>query len=553
MATATKTKSKSNTNTKTKSQAKSSSTKTSASKKKSSAGKVKAQSKKLNSAVKNASKKSTQAKTTKPKTKASASKAKSTSASKPKASASKGKSSSASKPKTQAKKRTTTKRASASKPKTQAQKRTATNRASASKPKTQAKKRTTTKRASASKPKTQAKTQTQQAAQSSQQKWPEPIQQSNSMDLIPSLALEEFDPHVETPVGIEDTTNGSTKFAWIGAGQCGGRLVKTFHELGYRKCLALNTAYHDLNSLNLPENQKILMDIGRKGAGKDISRGRDAAVQYRQDVIHAIQQLFASNVDHVMMAIGSGGGTGSGSALPLIETVRSTAKYLGLRDSNRRIGVLATLPTDGEAASPKVAHNAYEVMTELCQMAQEGEISPLIIIDNEKISRMYPGLTVKNFWPMINSTVGGLFDIFNRLSALSSPYTSFDSVDYQSICQAGGCAIMGLTKVKDFSTASAISDAMKASLSKTLLASGFDMRTAKVVGAIVVGGKNIMANTPGLQDNINNAFDVLTDLTGNATVHRGIYEDDKESLRVYTIIGGLDTPFDRLEELRRVS
>jgi hypothetical protein len=59
----------------------------------------------------------------------------------------------------------------------------------------------------------------------------------------------------------------------------------------------------------------------------------------------------------------------------------------------------------------------------------------------------------------------------------------------------------------------------------------------------------MMANVPGLQDNIDYAFDVLGEITGNATVHRGIYEDSRETLRVYTVIGGLDRPADRLDEL----
>jgi len=54
---------------------------------------------------------------------------------------------------------------------------------------------------------------------------------------------------------------------------------------------------------------------------------------------------------------------------------------------------------------------------------------------------------------------------------------------------------------------------------------------------------------PGLADNINYAFDVLAEITGNASIHRGMYEDNRESLRVYTIIGGLDAPDSRLEEL----
>ena len=209
-----------------------------------------------------------------------------------------------------------------------------------------------------------------------------------------------------------------------------------------------------------------------------------------------------------------------------------------------------TLPTVGEATSPLVAENAYKVACELSELAKKGEISPLIIIDNDKISKMYSQMTVKSFWPSINSTFAGLFDIFNRVSALSSDYTSFDAVDYQTIMQAGGCAIMGLTKVDKFDDKFALSEAVKNNLEKTLLAGGFDLSTAKLVGCTVVGGKKLMKDVKGLQDNIDYAFDVLSEITGQATIHRGIYEDSRDSLRVYTIIGGLDAPKARLEELK---
>jgi cell division GTPase FtsZ len=374
---------------------------------------------------------------------------------------------------------------------------------------------------------------------------------SSSQSLIPTLGLEEYEPQIAPAAGVPDTSKGSTKFGWIGAGQCGGRLAQAFQKLGYGKVLALNTASQDLKDLQIPDTQKLLMDIGRKGAGKDMSRGREAAVQYRQDIIHQIERTFSEDVDHLMIAMGCGGGTGSGSVVPLIETARTCAKHIGLSKIDRRIGVLCTLPTAGEAASPKVGQNAYEVVTELTRMAYEGLISPLIIVDNERISKLYPGLTVRSFWPTVNNTVAGLFDIFNRLSALPSPYTSFDPVDYQSILECGNCAIMGLTKVDAYKQKFDLSQAVTHNLAKTVLAGGFELSTAKVVGSIVVGGKRIMGNTPGLQDSINHAFDVLTDLTGNATVHRGIYEDDRESLRVYSIFGGLDAPMERIEELRR--
>lgn len=368
-------------------------------------------------------------------------------------------------------------------------------------------------------------------------------------EIIPVLDLEKYEVRPVFETGVKDNFVGSTRFAWIGSGQCGGRLAKAFYDLGYKKAIAVNTTYHDLDLLALPPTQKFLMDIGEKGAGKDMSRGQEAASQWHQDILHLTRKTFGTEVDHVMVCFGAGGGTGGGSAAELVSIAKDYVYSTGKTDPNKHVGVLMTLPTNGEANSPQVAENAYRVSVELGQMAARGQISPLIIIDNEKISRMYPGKTVREFWPSVNNTVAGMFDIFNRLSSLSSPYTTLDPVDYQSILKAGGCAIMGLTRVEKFRDRFALSSAVKQNLEKTLLSNGFDLSTAKVAGCIVVGGKQMMANTPNLQDNINFAFDVLADLTGNATIHRGIYEDGRETLRVYTIIGGLDFPTSRVEEL----
>ncbi len=453
------------------------------------------------------------------------------------------------KPTATARKRTTTK--AKAKPRATARKRTTTK--AKAKPRATARKRTTTK----AKPRATARKRTTTKPRTSARKVasrPQPGRSSSQFDLnswlLPTLDLEQYQPHVEEEVGVVDNIKGSTRFAWFGAGQCGGRLVKSFYDLGYRKVLAVNTTHHDLDLLDLPAAQKFLMDIGEKGAGKDPERGRDAVQQYQQEILHGARQTFGTQVDRIMVCFGAGGGTGSGSVKGLIEVAKRYARYIGLKDPNKKVGAIMTLPTVGEASSPMVAENAYEAATDLSRMASEGKISPLIIVDNDKISKMYPGMTVRQFWPSINNTVAALFDIFNRLSALSSRYTSFDPVDYHSIIESGGCAIMGLTKVTQFGDKFALSQAVKKNLEKTLLAGGFDLSSAKLAGCIAVGGKKLMANVKGLQDNIDYAFDVLSEITGNATIHRGIYEDNKDSLRVYTIIGGLHDCTARLEELR---
>jgi len=439
------------------------------------------------------------------------------------------------KPRATAKKRTTTK--AKAKPRATAKKRTTTK--AKAKPRATTRKRTTTKARTSTRKVASKPRRTESSAQFDLNSW-----------LLPTLDLEQYQPHVEEEVGVVDNIKGSTRFAWFGAGQCGGRLVKSFYDLGYRKVLAVNTTHHDLDLLDIPAAQKFLMDIGEKGAGKDPSRGRDAVQQCQQEILHSARQTFGTQVDRIMVCFGAGGGTGSGSVKGLIEIAKRYARYIGLKDPNKKVGAIMTLPTVGEASSPMVAENAYEVAKDLTKMAADGKISPLIIVDNDKISKMYPGMTVRQFWPSINNTVAALFDIFNRLSSMSSRYTSFDPVDYHSIIESGGCAIMGLTKVTEFGDKFALSQAVKKNLEKTLLAGGFDLSSARLAGCIAVGGKKQMHNVKGLQDNIDYAFDVLSEITGNATIHRGIYEDNKDSLRVYTIIGGLHDCTARLEELK---
>ena len=193
--------------------------------------------------------------------------------------------------------------------------------------------------------------------------------------LLPTLELERYEPNITSEMGVQDRIKGSTRYAWIGAGQCGGRIAKSFYDLGYRKVLAVNTTHHDLDLLEIPKNQKFLMDIGEKGAGKDMERGREAVQQYQQEILHMTRQIFGTEVDHIMVCFGAGGGTGGGSAAGLIEIAKRYARYIGLSNPDKKVGVMMTLPTVGEASSPLVAQNAHDVARELSQIAAKGKIS----------------------------------------------------------------------------------------------------------------------------------------------------------------------------------
>jgi len=366
---------------------------------------------------------------------------------------------------------------------------------------------------------------------------------------IPDIDLEDYEVPEEEETAIEDESGGSQTFAWIGSGQGGGRIAKAFYDRGYKKCIAVNTSTHDLDTLELPTEQKLLLDVGEQGAGKDMVKGNEAANKYKQNVFDLMRRTYGNNVDHVFVCVGAGGGSGSGSVLVLVEVAKKYMKYIGHDDPEKRVGVVMSLPTRGEATSPQVSANAYEVLKVVGECAENNLISPLLIIDNSKIERMYKGLTVKEFWPKINNTISGLFHVFNVLTKNASPYTSFDPTDYSSVIRGGGVLVMGVAKLTEFDDEQKVSSAIKSNIEKTLL-TDVELSDASVAACIAIGSKNIMENTPGLMDSLSYGFDTLASLCPNATLHRGIYEDNKDSLRLYTIVSGLGIPEKRLKQLR---
>jgi cell division GTPase FtsZ len=366
---------------------------------------------------------------------------------------------------------------------------------------------------------------------------------------LPALDLEEYEDNIKEETSVLDKNKGSICYAWIGAGQCGGQLVKSFYDLGYRKVLVVNTNRHDLDLLAIGQSHKFLMDMGEDSNGRDMEKGAKAVQQHRQDIFHLSQQRFGTQVDHIMVCFGAGGGAGSGSVVELIDIAKRYARFIGHKNPRKSVGVIMTLPAAGKIGSPLVAQNAHKVANELSQMANAGEISPLIIVDNDKISKMYPGMATRPLRLSINRTVAGLFDFFNKVSAHGSPYTCFDRLDYLDVIESGGCLVMGRTKVDKLDDPFSISEAVKNNLEKTLFAGGLDLSTVKSCGCIVVGGRELMAKVKGLQEKIDYAFYILSEMTGEATIHRGIYEDNNDSVRVFTIIGGQNSPTDRLEKL----
>jgi cell division GTPase FtsZ len=350
-------------------------------------------------------------------------------------------------------------------------------------------------------------------------------------------------PQAHEKPETKDECAGAFKLAFIGSGQGGSRLAATFHKLGYRRVCVINTAEQDLTSIPLPDAQKLV--IGSGGAGKQPSVAAKIFESRKEDVLDFMRRSFGPTLDRIIVCAGAGGGTGAGTVVPLVHTAYEL--QVALKCPTDKVGVILALPKNSEGK--KVNENAFMTLTALCDLVDAGKVSPLIVLDNERISSIHPGLAVSPFWDTANSSVCSLLHLFNSICLKSSSYTSFDTADFQTVLDSG-LIVFGATPVVKWDEMTSISYAVRDNLRRNILSGGVNLSSGSVASAVVIGGESILSTLP--QENLDHAFDQLTRLLKpGSTVHRGIYSGSKESLVVYTAIGGLARPKEKLEELRR--
>jgi cell division protein FtsZ len=317
-------------------------------------------------------------------------------------------------------------------------------------------------------------------------------------------------------------------------------MAETFHTLGYRKIAALNTAEQDLNTVKI--DNKLL--IGDGGAGKDREFAKKIFKSKREDIVDFMRYSFGDHLDRIFVCAGAGGGTGAGVACQLAEAAKELQETVNAK--SKKVGMILALPKKSEGA--KVAGNAADTLSEAWDLVKSGVVSPLIILDNERINKLYPKLVVSNFWNTANMSVAGLFHLFNLTTAKDSTYTSFDSNDYKTILDSG-LMVFGASPVKDWKDPVSVSRAIRENLQNNLLSGDIDLSTGDTAAAVIIGNKEQLDNIP--QSCIDQAVSQLNRvLKSGSTVHNGIYTGDRDTLTIFTAIGGLGKPKKIIEDLK---
>jgi cell division GTPase FtsZ len=326
--------------------------------------------------------------------------------------------------------------------------------------------------------------------------------------------------------------------AFLGSGQGGARLASSFHGLGYRRIGLFNTAESDFQGL--PEEiERYTLELG--GAAKDARFAEESLVGQEEEIWDLMQRSWGNDTDYGLICVGLGGGTGSGTAGKLVEIAR---QFLESKGKPPRVGVIASIPAATEGQ--QVCRNAVTAFQKLLEL----KVSPLILIDNDRIHKLYrPGMT--QLFNVANTTVSSLFHLFNQLAAVHSPLITFDRSELAQILDHGIC-VMGAASLQDIRNPADISSAIRDQLTNNVLAE-IDLKSGSKGACLFVGDQQHL-DTLSL-DFFDAGFTQMNrTLQGaNSVVHRGVYIGNAPGLQAYAMISDLQPPVTTLARLAKVA
>lgn len=336
------------------------------------------------------------------------------------------------------------------------------------------------------------------------------------------------------------------KFAFIGVGQAGGRIAKTFQDLGYSRMCAVNTAVADLAELKtFPDDAKL--DVGEaRGAGKDPHTAARLVQDKDEDIFDLLKRCWGDDLDYAFVCLSGAGGTGSGVYAKVVQVAQ---RYMKEQKRPPRVGIIMALPKDseGQRSAKNVLYSA-RTLTKL-------KVSPVIFIDNEKFKLLYGSkVPVPQEKPASNQSTAQILHTFNRLAGTESEDvggTTFDPADFGRIMDSGVVAFAACN-LTSWNTPSDISGPIRDQLKRNVLAT-LDLTKGDVAGLLYVlsgsawTGPN--AVTVGALDHGTDMMNRIL-VKQDAAVFPGVYPaKGKDGIKVLAMVGGLPMPLERLQEL----
>ena len=356
---------------------------------------------------------------------------------------------------------------------------------------------------------------------------------------IPPSAVDEV---VLNASGPEDAFDYDVAFkvAFVGVGQAGCRIARTFYDIGYRRVVVIDGPIQDLADVSNSHPDIPQLSLGTGGSGKDLSKGEAAIAAKREEIWDLLVRGVGTDVDYILVCCSLGGGTGAGGSHLVFEIAKQYMEKIG---KDPRVGCMVALPHPGEGQ--RVARNALHTFSKLSAL----DPAPMVIIDNKRIQELFR-IGIAQVYNKCNEQTAQLFHLFNQLAAQRSQLITFDRAELGSLLDKG-IIVYGASAITSFNSSADVAGAVREQLGKTALAE-VDLNSGREAGCIFVGGQETLDAVP--MDFLDGGFDMLERiLQKGSLVHRGVYKGSKPGLRCFTLLAGLDPPKKRLAELQNKS
>jgi len=226
-------------------------------------------------------------------------------------------------------------------------------------------------------------------------------------------------------IHTDDRKRQSVTIKVVGVGGAGGNTINRIIASGYHdvECIVINADAQALEQSLAPQKIQIgVKSTKGLGTGANPELGKRAAEEDIDKIVEAI-----GTADIVFLALGTGGGTGSGAA-PVIAHA--------LRSQNILSIAIVTKPFEFEGKRrAQIAHNALEQLKK--------EVDALIIIPNQKLLELVEYNTpMEEALDMINAiliqSVKSISDIITKPG-----HINVDFADVRAIMKDMGLAVLG--------------------------------------------------------------------------------------------------------------
>ena len=234
----------------------------------------------------------------------------------------------------------------------------------------------------------------------------------------------------------ENSAKSAIKCAFVGVGGGGGKMVKSFLDLGFNRTVLINTTHKDQPD-GVPDEHFLLLD-GSDGVGKDVEAGKRVLSENATFVEDTLRARLGK-IDWLFVCASGGGGTGSACTVlhDAFERYLSSVQGLG------KVVYIISSPTSQELLNPTIKANS--------QILRDAVVdSPYIVIDNEKQLQLLRGkVGMLDMYPTANRVFAKMLSQVLKLASESSPVQTFDTKDLEKCLQQEGRMFFGTCAIRD--------------------------------------------------------------------------------------------------------